>query len=99
MLVAAAKTVVGSFGVVVLSPLLDQDSMFFEAVKDFSVQKFIAELTVEGLAVPFYHRLPGSMYSVLAPTFGNQSLMIFAVISGPLSDQIYFGYPYAPSRQ
>ena len=37
--------------VVVPSPLLDDDLCFLQAVKDFTVQQFIASYPVEGLTV------------------------------------------------
>ena len=37
--------------VVLIAPLLDDDGGFFQAVEDFSVEAFVAQLTVEGLAI------------------------------------------------
>ena len=48
-----------SFRVVVLSPLLDQDSSFFEAVEDFTVEEFITQFAVEGFAVAVLPRTAG----------------------------------------
>jgi len=49
---------VGSNRIVVVAPLLDDDQCLLQAVEDFSVQQFIAQLVVEGFAVPI---LPGAV--------------------------------------
>ena len=53
---AVAQCTVGSFGVVMLSPLFDQNLCFLEAVKDLTIQEFIPKASVEALAVAI---LPG----------------------------------------
>ena len=40
-----------SLGVVVLAPLLNENLRFAQAIKDFLVVTFVAELSVEALAV------------------------------------------------
>ena len=37
--------------VVVLAPLFDDDLRFLEAIKDFAVQKLVAQLAIEALAI------------------------------------------------
>ena len=46
-----------SDGVVVLSPLLDDDLGFLEAVEDLTVQQLVAQLSVKGFVVAI---LPGT---------------------------------------
>ena len=55
----------GPYGVVVLSPLLDDDFGLLEAVEDFSIEQLIPELSVEALVVTVF---PG------AAGFDEQSL-------------------------
>ena len=47
--------------VVVLAPTLDDGLRFGEAVEDLAVQKLVAELRVEALAIAVSHGLPGMM--------------------------------------
>lgn len=47
----------GSNGIVLLSPLFDQDFGFLQGVEDLTVEQFIAELAVETLDVAV---LPGA---------------------------------------
>ena len=49
----------GPFGVVVLSPLFDDDSCLLEAIEDFSVKKLIPEFSVEALVVTVFPRAAG----------------------------------------
>ena len=46
-------------GVVVVSPLLDDDLGFLDAVEDFPVEQLVSEFAVEGLTVPV---LPGATW-------------------------------------
>ncbi len=41
----------GAYGVVVGAPFLDDHTCLPEAVKDFAIEAFISELSVEGLTV------------------------------------------------
>ncbi len=47
-----------SFGIVEVSPLLDQHLSFPQSVEDFSVQTFIPEFAVEALTVTIFPRTP-----------------------------------------
>ena len=42
------------FGVVILSPLLDDDFGLFEAIEDFSLEQFIPEFAVKALVVTVF---------------------------------------------
>lgn len=53
---AVAQCVVWSFRAVVRPPLLDQYLRLLEAVKDFPVQHFMAEASIEPLAVTIFPR-------------------------------------------
>lgn len=46
--------------VVVLAPLLDDDCGLLQAVEDFAVEAFVAELAIEGLAVAILPWAAGS---------------------------------------
>ena len=76
-----------SDGVVVLAPLLDDDTCLLEAVEDFSVEALVAQLSVEGLAIAVLPRAAG----LVAPSFANQPRTILAVISAPLSERMCSG--------
>ena len=47
----------GSDGVVVVAPLLDEDPGFLEAAEDLPVEKFVPQLAVEAFAIAV---LPGA---------------------------------------
>jgi hypothetical protein len=53
--------------VVVLAPLLDDDGGLLQAVEDFAVEAFVAELAVEGLAVAILPWAAGSYVERLRP--------------------------------
>ena len=55
-------------GVVWIAPLLDDDPGFLQAVEDLLIEAFVAQFSVEGLAIAFSHGLPGPMYSVFDPS-------------------------------
>ena len=44
----------GPYGVVVLSPLLDDDFGLLEAVEDFSIEQFISEFSIKALVVTVF---------------------------------------------
>ena len=44
----------GTYGVVVLSPLLDDDLRFLQAVEDFSIEQLIPEFSIEALVVAVF---------------------------------------------
>ena len=71
LLISLTQTAVGSFRVVVLSPMLDQDSNFFEAVKDLAVEKFITQFLVEGYAVAVFPGTAGLDVQRVGPDFGQ----------------------------
>ena len=51
---AVAQCTVWSLGVVMLPPLFDDDLCFFSGVKDFTVQKLIAQSGVKAFAVAVF---------------------------------------------
>ena len=74
--------------VVVLSPAFDEHLRFLQRVEDFSAQKLVAELSVEGLVVSV---LPGDSRfdeQGSAPILPSQALTALAVNSEPLSERI-----------
>jgi hypothetical protein len=56
---SSGMSAVGS--VEVFAPLLDDDSDLLHAVKDFTVQAFVAQLAVEGFAAAVFPWAPGAM--------------------------------------
>ena len=55
--------------VVVLAPLLDDDSGFLQAVEDLSIEQFIAQFSVEGFAVAVLPGTTGFDVQCLRPEF------------------------------
>ena len=95
----AAAGAVGSDGIVLAPPLLDQHGRLRQRVEDLPVQQLVPELAVEALVVaPFSHGLPGSIKSISTPTRPNHRRTSFAVNSGPLSDLRYSGGPCRTNR-
>jgi hypothetical protein len=81
------QTLVGSLGVVVLAPSRDEDRGLGEAIEDLAVQKLIAKLRVEALAIAVLPRGRGSMNAVLTPTSGIHSRTALPPNSGPLAER------------
>lgn len=53
---AVAQSTVRSLGVIVFSPLFDQDLRLAQAVEDFTVEQLVSETCVEALAVAILPR-------------------------------------------
>lgn len=51
-----SKGTVWAFGIVVLTPLLDDNLCFLQRVEDFTVEQFVPEAGVEAFAVPVFPR-------------------------------------------
>ena len=68
--------------------LLKQDFRFKKGVDGFSVPQLITKLSIEALVGAILSRRPRSMNKIFTPTLDNQSRMLFAVNSGPLSLRI-----------
>jgi hypothetical protein len=58
---AVAQCAVWSFGVVVLSPVFDQDSGLTQVVEDFAIQERIPEPGMKFSQYPFSQGDPGSL--------------------------------------
>ena len=86
---------VGPYAIVSLAALLGQHPHLQQRIEDLPVQQLVPQLAVEALRVSVLSRRPGSMYSVLAPTFPSHSRTALAVNSGPLSERMWADTPRA----
>ena len=85
-------------GVVVLTPLLDEDLGLLEGGEDLPVEQFIPEACIEAFDIPVLPWRAWGDVGGLGANSSDPALTAPAMNSGPLSDLIYSGGPRRMNR-